>query len=221
MKRTSKRVMAVAVSLAMVLTGSTSALAATTNPEISDREIEHKTAAKNIAAQGMVLLENKNNSLPISKEKGTKIALFGQGVYNTIKGGTGSGAVNQRDNVTVQQGFENAGYDIVDIDFVNQMHERGTANGGGTSQGWSYKWVNEPIYEQTEGAVDQIKAAAEKEDVKADMDVADICAALEKGMTEITLEGVTGDEITWTEDGEPNKAPKAVEIKDGAYAAME
>jgi len=45
MKRTSKRVMAVAVSLAMVLTGSTSALAATTNPEISDREIEHKTAA--------------------------------------------------------------------------------------------------------------------------------------------------------------------------------
>ena len=62
MKRTSKRVMAVAVSLAMVLTGSTSALAATTNPEISDREIEHKTAAKNIAAQGMVLLENENNS---------------------------------------------------------------------------------------------------------------------------------------------------------------
>ena len=70
-------------------------------------------------------------------------------------------------------------------------------------------------------AVYAIKAAAEKEDVKADMDVADICAALEKGMTEITLEGVTGDEITWTEDGEPNKAPKAVEIKDGAYAAME
>ena len=68
-------------------------------------------------------------------------------------------------------------------------------------------------------AVYAVKAAAEKEDVKADMDVADICAALEKGMTEITLEGVTGDEITWTEDGEPNKAPKAVEIKDGAYAA--
>ena len=70
-------------------------------------------------------------------------------------------------------------------------------------------------------AVYAVKAAAEKEDVKADMDVAHICEALEKRMTEITLEGVTGDEITWTEDGEPNKAPKAVEIKDGAYAAME
>ena len=70
-------------------------------------------------------------------------------------------------------------------------------------------------------AVYAVKAAAEKEDVKADMDVADICAALEKGMTEITLEGVTGDEITWTEDGEPNKAPKAVEIKDGKYEMMQ
>ena len=140
------------------------AMAATTNPDISQREIDHKTAAKNIAAQGMVLMENKNNSLPISAKKGTKVALFGQGVYNTIKGGTGSGAVNQRDNVTVQQGFENAGYDIVNADFVNQMHELWTANGGGTSQGWGFRWVNEPVYEQTEGAADQIKAAADQTD---------------------------------------------------------
>lgn len=55
-------------------------------------------------------------------------------------------------------------------------------------------------------AVYAVKAAAEKEDVKADMDVADICAALEKGMTEITLEGVTGDEITWTEDGDAEQS---------------
>ncbi|MDD7220163.1 MAG: ABC transporter substrate-binding protein [Clostridia bacterium] len=70
-------------------------------------------------------------------------------------------------------------------------------------------------------AVYALKEAAEKEDVKADMDVAEICAALQKGMTEITLQGVTGDEITWTEDGEPAKTPKAVQIKDGAYVAME
>ena len=162
MKKTSKKVIAVTLSASMLLGGSMTAMAATTNPDISQREIDHKTAAKNIAAQGMVLMENKNNSLPISAKKGTKVALFGQGVYNTIKGGTGSGAVNQRDNVTVQQGFENAGYDIVNADFVNQMHELWTANGGGTSQGWGFKWVNEPVYEQTEGASDQIKAAAER-----------------------------------------------------------
>ena len=164
MKKTSKKVIAVTLSASMLLGGSMTAMAATTNPDISQREIDHKTAAKNIAAQGMVLMENKNNSLPISAKKGAKVALFGQGVYNTIKGGTGSGAVNQRDNVTVQQGFENAGYDIVNADFVNQMHELWTANGGGTSQGWGFKWVNEPVYEQTEGAADQIKAAAEQTD---------------------------------------------------------
>ena len=141
MKKTSKKVIAVTLSASMLLGGSMTAMAATTNPDISQREIDHKTAAKNIAAQGMVLMENKNNSLPISAKKGTKVALFGQGVYNTIKGGTGSGAVNQRDNVTVQQGFENAGYNIVNADFVNQMHELWTANGGGTSQGWGLKWV--------------------------------------------------------------------------------
>ena len=164
MKKTSKKVIAVTLSASMLLGGSMTAMAATTNPDISQREIDHKTAAKNIAAQGMVLMENKNNSLPISAKKGTKVALFGQGVYNTIKGGTGSGAVNQRDNVTVQQGFENAGYDIVNADFVNQMHELWTANGGGTSQGWGFRWVNEPVYEQTEGAADQIKAAADQTD---------------------------------------------------------
>ena len=164
MKKTSKKVIAVTLSASMLLGGSMTAMAATTNPDISQREIDHKTAAKNIAAQGMVLMENKNNSLPISAKKGTKVALFGQGVYNTIKGGTGPGAVNQRDNVTVLQGFENAGYDIVNADFVNQMHELWTANGGGTSQGWGFKWVNEPVYEQTEGAADQIKAAADQTD---------------------------------------------------------
>ena len=125
MKKTSKKVIAVTLSASMLLGGSMTAMAATTNPDISQREIDHKTAAKNIAAQGMVLMENKNNSLPISAKKGTKVALFGQGVYNTIKGGTGSGAVNQRDNVTVQQGFENAGYDIVnDLDGVLAEFDR-------------------------------------------------------------------------------------------------
>ena len=36
------------------------------------------------------------------------------------------------------------------------------------------------------------------------------------------MKGLTGGEdgITWTADGEPNKSPKAVVIKDGAYTAM-
>lgn len=65
-----------------------------------------------------------------------------------------------------------------------------------------------------------IKAAIEKADVTPDMSASDICDALKVSMTEIEIDGVTGENMTWTVDGEPNKAPKAVKIVDGAYTAM-
>ena len=40
-------------------------------------------------------------------------------------------------------------------------------------------------------------------------------------MTEIKVDGLTGTGITWSADGEPTKAPKAVKIENGAYTAME
>lgn len=64
-----------------------------------------------------------------------------------------------------------------------------------------------------------IKEAAEKAGIPPDMSVSDICDALKTSMTEITVDGVTGH-ITWTEDGEPSKEPKAVKIENGAYTAM-
>ena len=69
-------------------------------------------------------------------------------------------------------------------------------------------------------AVYAIKAAIEKSGVTPDMSVSDICDGLKAAMTEISLDGLTGLGMTWTADGEPNKAPKAVVIKDGAYTAM-
>lgn len=65
-----------------------------------------------------------------------------------------------------------------------------------------------------------IKAAAEKAGITPDMSASDICDAMKAAMTEITLDGLTGEGMTWSADGEPNKAPKAVKITDGAYAAM-
>lgn len=70
-------------------------------------------------------------------------------------------------------------------------------------------------------AVYAIKAAAEKANVTPDMSVTDMCEAMKKGMTEITITGVTGEDMKWTADGEPDKAPKAVKIVNGAYTAME
>lgn len=66
-------------------------------------------------------------------------------------------------------------------------------------------------------AVYAIKAAAEKAGVTADMSVSDICDAMKVAMTEISIDGLTGAGMTWNAAGEPNKAPKAVKIVDGAY----
>lgn len=69
-------------------------------------------------------------------------------------------------------------------------------------------------------AVYTIKAALEKAQIKADMSASDICEAMKTAMTQITVDGVTGTGITWDASGEPSKAPKAVEIKDGSYKAL-
>ena len=110
-----------AISLAAAMaTGSmsTTAFAASgyLDPNASiEREKANAEISQYAATQGMVLMENKDQALPISQEKGTKVALYGNGVYNTIKGGTGSGNVNVREegNILVKQGFEDDGYDIV------------------------------------------------------------------------------------------------------------
>lgn len=45
----------------------------------------------------------------------------------------------------------------------------------------------------------------------------DICAKVTAAMTEIKVDGLTGEGITWSATGEVSKAPRAVVIKDGAY----
>lgn len=66
-------------------------------------------------------------------------------------------------------------------------------------------------------AVYAIKAAAEKAGINPDMSYSEICDALVPAMTQITIDGLTGEGTTWNEAGEPNKAPKAVKIVDGKY----
>ena len=86
-----------------------SKLFATGNSEISSREKRNMERARKVASQGMVLLENKG-ALPIDKSVKT-IALFGNGARRTIKG-TGSGDVNSRFVVNVEQGLEDAGFSL-------------------------------------------------------------------------------------------------------------
>lgn len=113
-------ILAVVLTMAMLLSLGTAALAASTSDEVSQRELESAATSQYIATQGMVLLEN-NGALPIAGSG--KIALFGGGAYNTIKGGTGSGDVNVRDVITVWEGYEAAGYEITTVPYLEAYAE--------------------------------------------------------------------------------------------------
>lgn len=68
----------------------------------------HAIIARDAAAEGMVLLKNNKGALPLTK--GKRIAFFGVGSYNTVIGGTGSGAVNVAYKVSIEKGLVNAGF---------------------------------------------------------------------------------------------------------------
>lgn len=66
---------------------------------------------RNAATEGMVLLKNTKNALPITP-KIKKVAVFGRTSYDFIAGGTGSGNVNHAYVVSLIEGLENAGFAI-------------------------------------------------------------------------------------------------------------
>ena len=74
--------------------------------------------AKIVAIEGMVLLKNEDNVLPI-KDK-TNVALFGSGARFTIKGGTGSGEVNVFHSVSIEEGLKNHGFIINSEYYLNE-----------------------------------------------------------------------------------------------------
>ena len=64
-----------------------------------------------------------------------------------------------------------------------------------------------------------IKAAIEEAKVTPKDGSSKICDALKPAMTKISVDGLTGEAMTWAATGEVNKQPKAVTIKNGAYTA--
>ena len=65
---------------------------------------EHIALARRAAADGIVLLKNENEALPLSS--GERIALFGNGTIDYVKSGAGSGNVHSAYFSTVYDGFK-------------------------------------------------------------------------------------------------------------------
>lgn len=64
----------------------------------------HITLSKEAAKEGMVLLKNNESLLPF--QAGTKLALFGKGSFDYVKGGGGSGDVTVAYTTNLYEGFK-------------------------------------------------------------------------------------------------------------------
>ncbi len=68
----------------------------------------HAEITRQSATEGIVLLKNQDNTLPINND--VKIAVFGVSSYDFMAGGTGSGDVNKAYTVDMMEGLRNAGF---------------------------------------------------------------------------------------------------------------
>ena len=95
---------------------------------------EHIALSLRAAEEGMVLLKNEDKLLPL--KKGTKIALFGKGTFDYVKGGGGSGDVFTKYIRNVYEGLKEVGltetYEPLNAFYkknVDEQYSKGIAPG--------------------------------------------------------------------------------------------
>lgn len=93
---------------------------ASKSDEVSQRELEHMNQVRAFAGECMTVLEN-NGVLPL-KAAGN-LALYGNGARRTVKGGTGSGDVNSRSVVTIEEGLKAAGFQLKGQEWLEQYDQ--------------------------------------------------------------------------------------------------
>lgn len=92
---------------------------ASTDPKPNKREKDNLQIAYAAACESIVLLEN-DGTLPLVNKK---VALFGNGAKRTVKGGTGSGEVNERHSVSILEGLENAGFTVTTKGWIEEYDQ--------------------------------------------------------------------------------------------------
>ncbi|MDO4846703.1 MAG: glycoside hydrolase family 3 N-terminal domain-containing protein [Clostridiaceae bacterium] len=98
---------ALSIMLAICLALACTVAVIASSGSFNNTTIENATAiAKQIEAEGIVLLKNERGSLPLADKK---VNVFGMGSINFALGGGGSGSVASDNAITLYQGLENAG----------------------------------------------------------------------------------------------------------------
>ena len=96
--------------------------------ELQDYERKHIEQLRGALAECTVLLKT-DGSFPL--QKAGEIALYGSGARQTVKGGTGSGEVNSRYFVNIENGLESAGFHITTknwLDAYDAVREQAKKN---------------------------------------------------------------------------------------------
>ena len=88
--------------------------------EMFEYERKHLETLRGALAECAVLLKY-DGSFPL--EAPGKIAAYGSGVRGTVKGGTGSGEVNSRYFVNVEQGLEDAGFTVTTKEWLSAYEQ--------------------------------------------------------------------------------------------------
>ena len=89
--------------------------------ELHAYEKEHLARLREGLGECMVLLK-KNGAFPMDGP--CSLAAYGSGVRNSVKGGTGSGEVNSRFYVTIEQGLEEAGFTLTSKIWLDQYDKK-------------------------------------------------------------------------------------------------
>ena len=117
----------------------------TLSAEPTELELRNRALAREAAAEGFVLLKNENQALPL---KNKKIALYGMGARMTVKGGLGSGSVEERYSVNIEEGLKNAGYEITTQDWLNDYDAEYAS---------TYQEYHDMVEEKIKGQTDPMK----------------------------------------------------------------
>ena len=84
----------------------------------------HAEVAREAAEEGIVLLQNRHDVLPL--QAGTRVALFGVGSYELLAGGTGSGHVHRPYVVSLDEGLAREGLTV--NAFLADLYEKHIAD---------------------------------------------------------------------------------------------